>query len=212
MAGLFIPGWGAHAGLYRAALPRGWQALEPPTFRTTRGSFAAYRVWLADMLAEHPGAIDLGGHSFGAALAVLAAHDSPASVRRLVLVEPAGLPLDKPMPRSMLDFALQAFGGAYPSREAARATMSVLAAPRAALRLARTVRMLNLRDEFEQLRARELPCTVVGARSDTLTPTGHCRSIAELLGADYRELTVDGGHMWFLGAAALHRRQFAPSS
>jgi len=42
--------------------------------------------------------------------------------------------------------------------------------------------------------------TVVGVVTDTLVTPDHCRRAAGLLGATYRELTVEGGHMWMLSA------------
>src|SRR5271168_2231901 len=97
MRGLFVPGWGATAALYGAGLPEGWQALELPTFRATRGELDAYRGWLGGELACHRTPVTLAGHSMGAALVVLAAAERPESVERLILLSPAGLPLDKPL-------------------------------------------------------------------------------------------------------------------
>ena len=47
---LFIPGFGAPAGLYRPALAAGWTALELPRFRSTQGVLRAYRAWLESEL------------------------------------------------------------------------------------------------------------------------------------------------------------------
>jgi hypothetical protein len=43
---LFVPGWGASSGIYRAGLPESWEGLDPPRFRQTRGRLDAYREWL----------------------------------------------------------------------------------------------------------------------------------------------------------------------
>jgi pimeloyl-ACP methyl ester carboxylesterase len=198
MPGVFIPGWGASAALYRGLVPGDWDVLEPPSFRASKGALGAYRAWLRDELARRPGPITLGGHSFGAALAVLAANDGHANIDRLVLVGPAGLPLSKPLGRSMRDFGAQVVTGLYPLVEAVRLTRAALAAPNSALRLAQAVRRLDLRSELRSLRGKGVPCTVVAADTDTLTTPAHCRAIAELAGGDYRELSVGGGHMWFL--------------
>ncbi len=101
MSALFLPGWGARASLYRTAVPAGWEVLEPPSFRATGGSLGAYSTWLADELGRRTGPFTLGGHSFGAALTVLAAARGEVEVERLVLVDPAGLPAleaDAPLP------------------------------------------------------------------------------------------------------------------
>ena len=209
MSALFLPGWGARASLYRTAVPAGWEVLEPPSFRATRGSLEAYSTWLTDELARRTGPFTLGGHSFGAALAVLAAARGEAEVERLVLVDPAGLPLSKPMRLCLRDFTRQLVTGVYPVVPAVQSVGSSLAAPRAALRLARAVYALDLHDELAELRERGLPMTVLAAGTDTLTPPAHCRAVATLAGAEYQELDVAGGHVWFLVAAPQLRRRLA---
>jgi pimeloyl-ACP methyl ester carboxylesterase len=197
---LFIPGWGARASLYRDALPPGWEVLQPPSFRATRGAIEAYPAWLSGELERRTGPFVLGGHSFGAALAVLAAARGEAEVERLVLVDPAGLPLSKAMRLALRDFARQLVGGVYPWRPAAESVFSALAAPRAARRLARAVYSLDLREQLAGIRARGIPCTVLAAETDTLTPPAYCRRIAELAGGEFEKLAVSGGHVWFLVA------------
>ena len=209
MLALFIPGWGAHPSLYREALPSGWEVLAPPSFRASRGSFAAYPAWLRSELESRTGPFVLGGHSFGAALAVLAASGGEHPIDRLVLVDPAGLPLSKPNRACLADFASQLRSGLYPAVPAARSIGATLVAPRAALRLAGSVRSLDLSPELDELRRRGVPCTVVTADTDTLTPPAHCRAVARLAGGEYRELSVAGGHVWFLAAAGLFRSQLA---
>jgi hypothetical protein len=75
------------------------------------------------------------------------------------------------------------------------ATNMVLA-PRAALRLAREVHDLDLTPELQQVRAYGFQCTVVACSSDRLTTCAHCRRLAGLVGADYRELEAPDGHIW----------------
>jgi hypothetical protein len=41
--------------------------------------------------------------------------------------------------------------------------------------------------------------TVVGCSTDTLVTSDSCRRAADLLGARYDELEVEGGHMWMFG-------------
>ncbi len=45
--------------------------------------------------------------------------------------------------------------------------------------------------------------TVIGCATDTMITFDHCRRAAGLLGARYRELTLDGGHLWMFA----HPRQ-----
>jgi len=197
-AGLFMPGWSATAGLYTPGLPATWEALELPSFRSTRGELPRYRRWLDAEIASRGGPVSLGGHSLGSVLAILAAADKPELVERLILVSPAGLPLSKPIGASAVTLAGQILRGCYPARELCRAAAGTAVAPRAALRLGRTVHDLDLRPELERIRVRRIPCTVIGCASDELTTPAHCRRLAALLDADYRELDARDGHIWMI--------------
>jgi len=197
---LFLPGWGAPGSLYIPGLAPGWTALEPPSFAATRGSLELYRSWVLSELQgrEHPSC--LAGHSMGGALAVLAAAAAPEKVSRLILFSPAGLPLGKPMAVSLARFAQQAATGRYASTEAFAAVARAAAAPRSALRLARSLRALDLAQEMRAVRASGVPVEVVGCATDTLVTPANSRSVAHLLGGSYRELPCAGGHMWMLDA------------
>jgi pimeloyl-ACP methyl ester carboxylesterase len=193
---LFVPGWGAPASLYRRGLPEGWEVLELPSFRETGGDFGRYRDWLRDEIAARPHPVTLAGHSMGGALGVLAAVDEPESIERLILVSPAGLPLAKPLRGSALTGLGQILRGCYPFAAFHQMAVNMVTAPRAALKLAREVHDLDLTPELEQLRALGVQCTVVGCSSDRLTTCAHCRQLADLVGADYRELEAPDGHIW----------------
>lgn len=209
MTALFVPGWGARASLYQGALPPGWDVLQPPSFRATHGEIDVTIEWLRGQLAWRRTRVVLGGHSFGAALAVIAAAREWAEVERLVLVSPAGLPLSKPMHRAGLAFVRQFVTGVYPLRPGLESALGAFAAPVAALRLARAVYRLDLRDELEAIRARGIPVTVVTAAADTLTSSEACREIARLAGGTCDVLDVPGGHVWFLRDAPQLRRRLA---
>src|SRR5881397_2907009 len=168
LTGLFLPGWGATAGLYAAGLPAGWQALELPSFREGRGEFLLYRRWLEDELVRRGAPVALAGHSMGGVLALLAAIDRPELVERLVLVSPAGLPLTKTMRATTATFVRQVVSGRYPLGHLRRVVARAASAPGSALRLARTVHELDVRPELE--RFEQLQCSVVGCTTDTLTP------------------------------------------
>lgn len=200
MRKLFLPGFGASGRLYARGLGHGWEALDPPSFRITHGVFARYRGWLDRELDRSNEAVWLAGHSMGGALAVLAAASVPERVARLTLVCPAGLPLRKPIPHSLGQFVSQVARRRYDLRELRREVGQALDAPRAAVRLARSVRALDLSLEMQRVRASGIPTEVVGCATDTLVTPAHCRTAATLLGADYRELALDGGHMWMLTA------------
>lgn len=196
LRGLFLPGWGATARLYMAGLPEGWVALELPSFRQSRGEFFVYHRWLDYELGRHATPVALAGHSMGAVLALLAAIDRPELVERLVLVSPAGLPLTKTMRSSMATFVRQVLSGRYRLGHLGWMVGSVARSPVSALRLARDVHGLDIRQGLERLDVDRVPCTVVGCTTDTLTPPGHCRELATALGADYREVDAHDGHIW----------------
>jgi pimeloyl-ACP methyl ester carboxylesterase len=199
MVQLFVPGWGAPPALY--PVPPDWVVLAPPPFAAA-STLEARLGWLRRELDCYDGRIVLAGHSMGAALAVLAAAERPHKVERLALLSPAGLPLMKPVHESLRDFTRQLRTRLYPRGQAVRAAGAVLAAPRAAWQLAFAVRTLDLR---AQLAALDVRADVIACTTDTLTPAAHCRRIASLLRAGYRELDLPGGHMWMLA----DRRAFA---
>jgi pimeloyl-ACP methyl ester carboxylesterase len=197
---LFLPGWGARGRLYHPGLPPGWKAVQSPRFERNAGSFATHLGWIVSELDRRSHAVELAGHSMGGALAIAAAAARPDRVSRLVLISPAGLPLSKPMGRSLAEFARGALLGHYPPAEIAASLSMALRAPRDAFRLARAVHDADLTAEMCAVRAAGIPTTVIGCASDTLVTVLHCRAVADLIGARYRELTLTGGHMWMLGA------------
>ena len=194
---LFLPGWGAPAASYRLGMPVGWDVLEPPSFAASGGSFASYRCWVEVELRGR-GRSSLAGHSMSGALAILAAAEMPELVERLVLIAPAGLPLDKPIRQSGRDFLGQLARGDYPRRLALSGLLALVRAPRAALVLAQQVRALDLRRECARVRTAGIPTTVIGCVTDTLVTNDKGRSLARALGARYEELDLRGGHMWML--------------
>jgi pimeloyl-ACP methyl ester carboxylesterase len=196
MGGLFVPGWGATPGLYRAGLPEGWVALALPSFRHTGGDFGAYRRWLVDEIARRPTPIVVAGHSMGGTLALLAAAEQPELVQQVIMLSPAGLPLTKPMRASVRTFARQVLRGCYPAGELGRMVTGAAASPRSALKLARTVHRLDLAPELERIRASGVRCTIVACARDELTTSAHCRALAAALDADFRELEAAEGHIW----------------
>ncbi|HKA26763.1 MAG TPA: alpha/beta fold hydrolase [Gaiellaceae bacterium] len=200
MRKLFLPGYGATGRLYARGLEEGWQALEPPPFHATNGALASYVDWVRRELRRNDRPIWLAGHSMGGALAMLATTADPRRVARLTLVSPAGLPLRKPIPASLVLFATQVARRRYGFDEIRREVGQALRAPRAALRLAQAVRRLDLTSEMRSLRASGVPVEVVGCSTDSLVTPAHCREVASILGADYRELELAGGHMWMLTA------------
>jgi pimeloyl-ACP methyl ester carboxylesterase len=132
----------------------------------------------------------------GAALALLAAADRPEAVARLILLSPSGLPLAKPLYAIALTFLGQFLRRRYPMRELGRSAVNTVLAPRSALRLAAEVHDLDLTRELGPVRAQGVPCTVVACTEDGLATPEHCRRLAALLDAEYRELDSPDGHIW----------------
>jgi pimeloyl-ACP methyl ester carboxylesterase len=206
-SGLFIPGWGAQAGYYRRAMPPGWEVAQPPSFGASRGSTDIYREWLRTEWRAHGEPPALAGHSYGAALAVAGTAAGEVEPERLVLVNPAGLPLTKSFVRCAVDFSRRFWW--FPLGDLARSARHLVAHPVDAVRLARAVYALDLREQLEELKRRGIRCTVVATRSDTLSPPQLGRRVAEYAGGEYRELDAPGGHLWFLRAPDLLRQQLA---
>jgi hypothetical protein len=107
------------------------------------------------------------------------------------------------MVASLATFLGQIARGWYPMGDLGRAVGGVVRAPRAAVSVARAVHDLDLTPELERLRASGVASTVVGCSTDRLTTPAHCRRVAALLGAAYREVDAPGGHVWMIADPAL---------
>jgi pimeloyl-ACP methyl ester carboxylesterase len=205
MQRLFVPGLGARVRAY-SGLPPEWEPLQPPA-----GSLRTLHHWLHDEIRRRPVPVVVAGHSMGGALAVIAAAHFPGAIAGLVLIAPAGLPLQKPIRASLADLGRQLSRGTHDLRDVASSLRMLARAPRASLRLVRSLRRLDLSTEMRIVREAGIPVTVVGCRRDTLVPPVLARQIASLLGASYAELDAADGHVWPIArrdllAAELHHR------
>ncbi len=205
--GIFLPGYGARAASFARGLPEGWTAVQPPPLRRTKGSLRVLAAWATALVQGQPAPVALAGHSTGGALALLAAASAPDRVTGLVLLSPAGLPLDSPYGKVTRQAIANTLRGRYAPRDVVASLADLLSAPRAGLRLARRVETLDLTHAMHGVRDSGIPVTVVAATTDALIPPAHCRRVAELLRARYREVNVAGGHTWMYGRWERFRRE-----
>src|SRR5262249_18318927 len=120
-------------------------------------------------------------------------------IEGLVLIAPAGLPLTKPIRRSVRDALRQLRDGQHRPRDVAASLLDLARTPRVSARLVRTLRRLDLSTSLQTIRSARIPTVVIGCASDTLVSPRQSRAIAGMLGADYRELASTGGHVWMFG-------------
>lgn len=193
---LFLPGFGARARAYAEGLPLGWEAFQPPPPSVTHGSLSSLRESVVREIEQQPGGALVAGHSMGAALAVLAAVTVPEQIDGLLLIAPAGLPLRKPLRRSVADLGRQLARRQYPLADVVAGARELVAAPLGTARLVRALRRLDLSTAMERVRDAGIRTLVVGCTTDTLVTPEQCRLAARLLGAEYRELAIGGGHVW----------------
>jgi pimeloyl-ACP methyl ester carboxylesterase len=224
---VFLHGWGLSHRTYRRGLERlvgsGVQVLAPalPGFGGTAGlparefSLTGYADWVAAFLDEigvdEP--VTLVGHSFGGGVALLAAHDHPDRVDRLVLVNSIGgsvwatrgeLPLllsDRPVWDWGLHLAAHALSVRSFTRVvpviAADAVPNALLHPTLVWKVGRLARDADLAAELEELKRRRVPVVIVWGRDDSVLPWACAESLAVALGAP-EVVTVPGNHSWLL--------------
>jgi pimeloyl-ACP methyl ester carboxylesterase len=146
------------------------------------------RDWLVAEFRHQPEPVVLGGHSMGAALAMLAAAAVPDRVAGLVLIAPAGLPLTKPISQSLRDSLRQLREGRHRTRDVLESLWDLVSVPVTSIRLVRTLRRLDLSHTMDAIRSTGIPVALIGCTSDTLVPPRLTRTMSGLLGARYREL------------------------
>ena len=147
--------------------------------------------WLASWArAAALGPADLVGHSLGAVLCARLAARHPETVRRLVLVAPAGLPA-RTATGSALPLALELLRS-RPRLLALLARDSIRSGPFAIGTAARAVVATDLRLDLPLV---EAPTLVVLGERDLLIPAWHGEELARSL-SDARVVVLDGaGHV-----------------
>lgn len=222
---VLLHGWALAHHTYRAVIEsiaeQGVRVVAPalPGFGGTRElpgeslSLAGYARWLADFLdaieVDEPAVVV--GHSFGGGVAIRLAHDQPARVRSLVLVNSVGgsswrkgQTMRSIAERPLWDWGLHFPGDVWPVRQASRVLPVVaedllpnlLRNPRAIVRVANLARRADLRAELEALRDRGLPITIIWGTRDGIIPRESFEALCVASGVE--GTVVDGSHSWLL--------------
>jgi pimeloyl-ACP methyl ester carboxylesterase len=223
---LFLHGWALGSHSYKRALKRlvglGCEVLAPalPGFGGTADlpeeqfSIDGYAGWVADFLdaagVEEP--VFAVGHSFGGGVAIQFAHDHPARVRTLVLVNSVGGSAwrrNGSAVRSMAERPLWDWGIHFPRDilplpQITRvlpviledAVPNLIRNPMAVWRVAQLARTADLTEELEELKRRELPVVVLWGEQDRIITRDSFDALCEAIGAAGE--VVGGNHSWLL--------------
>ncbi|MGP8060000.1 MAG: alpha/beta fold hydrolase [Acidimicrobiales bacterium] len=224
---LFLHGWGLDHKAYKRALSRlvaaGVHVLAPalPGFGGTAAlpkesmSLSGYGEWAAQFLTavgvDQPALVM--GHSFGGGVAIVVAHDYPARVRALVLVNSIGgsawtrrgSTIRSMAERPLWDWGIHFPADLLPVRQARRVLPVIIAEalpnivrdPRAFFGAAGLVRRADLTAELDELRRRGLPVVVLWGQRDQLITRASFEDMCKTLGQPQR-VTVPGTHAWLL--------------
>jgi pimeloyl-ACP methyl ester carboxylesterase len=223
LAVVFLHGWALGQRSYKRALKRlvhmGCHVYAPalPGFGGTPNlteapSFDGYADWVAKFLdavgVNEPAFV--AGHSFGGGVAIKLAHDYPARVRYLVLINSVGgttwswanlahsitsrppwtWPFHPPelVPlrymRRMLPIIVE------------DAVPNLLRNPLGLLNVVNLVRRADLLTELEELKRRELPVVVLWGDHDTIIPKASFAALCRAIGSEGE--VIEGRHSWLL--------------
>jgi len=219
---LFLHGWALAHLAYREALrqlaragARVWAPALPgfggtPELSAPYYSFEGYASWV-DGFATAVG-IDgpafVVGHSFGGGVAIRYAHDFPAGVQSLALINSVGgatwRGLRTMADRPLWDWGIHFPADVLPGRQLRRvipvvledAVPNLVRNPRAVWRVAQLARKADLTSELEELRRRELPVAVFWGAQDKIIPRASFEAMCRALDAPGE--VVPGAHSWLL--------------
>jgi pimeloyl-ACP methyl ester carboxylesterase len=224
---VFLHGWALTHHTYRRALRRlvdqGLRVYAPalPGLGGTAElpkedrSLAGYAQWLDRFMATVgiDGPATLVGHSFGGGVAIQTAHDWPARVARLILVNSiggsawstSGGVIRSMRERPLWDWGLHLPRDLLPGRQLTRvvpvivgdAVPNLLRNPRAVWRVADLARNADLTSQLEELKRRRLPVVILWGQRDSVLPRASVDSLRAALG-DPMLITVPGSHNWLL--------------
>jgi pimeloyl-ACP methyl ester carboxylesterase len=223
---LFLHGWGLSYTAYRPALARlagnGFRVIAPalpgfggtPALPDAEFSLRGYADWVAELLDVVGVAtpVLVVGHSFGGGVAIRLAHDHPAMVDRLVLVNSIGgsvwargSTVRAVADRPLWDWGLHVPADLLPHRQLTRVLPVIIEDllpnvrrnGRAVWRAANLARRADLGPELAELRERGLPVVILWGQSDRLISDVTLESLRSALG-DPELVTVPGAHNWLL--------------
>lgn len=226
---LFLHGWALGQHTYRRVIQQiaakdCWViAPSMPGFGDTAPladddfSLTGYAAWLVALLdsLEVSERVVVVGHSFGGGVAIRLAHDYPARVRSLVLVNSIGGSAWKQgrtvrslAERPLWDWGLHFPADVWPIRQATRVlpvvaedlVPNLVRRPRSLVKVANLARRADLRPELEALRQRQLPITILWGQRDGVIPRESFEALCVAAGANGTE--VDGSHSWLLADPA----------
>lgn len=224
---VFLHGWGLAHRSYRRGLKRlarpgvAVYALALPGFGGTEElpesefNLVGYAGWVsrAIMALGITEPVVLIGHSFGGGVAIQTAHDHPALVSHLILVNSIGGSVwsrrdgqDRSMrERPWWDWGLHLPAETLSRRQVRRilpiivadAVPNVLRQPGTVWRIGKLARDADLTSELNVLKQRRLPVVILWGTSDEVIPPMALESMREALGGP-PIVTVDGNHNWLL--------------
>jgi pimeloyl-ACP methyl ester carboxylesterase len=175
-------------------------------------SIAGFAEWVDEFCnAVHLDRVVVIGHSFGGGVAIRLAHDHPARVQSLVLVNSIGgsawkqgSRLRSLAERPLWDWGLHFPADIWPLPQATKvipviledALPNLVRNPRNMYRVGMMARRADLRRELEALRVSGLPITVLWAKRDGVIPREAFE--ATCVAAGVTGHVVDGSHSWLL--------------
>ena len=224
---VFLHGWGLAHRAYKRALERlasqNLRVYAPalPGFGGTQRlpleqlTLAGYAEWTNRFLAAvgERDPVCLIGHSFGGGVAIQTAHDWPASVSRLIVVNSIGGSVwshadgvvRHMRERPLWDWGLHLPADVLPIRQLTRvlpvivkdALPNLVRSPASIWHVAHLARLADLTTELEEIQRRRLPVVILWGQNDTVIPYACLESMRSAAGADV--ITVPGNHSWLLG-------------
>jgi pimeloyl-ACP methyl ester carboxylesterase len=208
---LFLHGWPLSSGAFRASLEylaSNYHIIAPdlPGFGKSDyvpslQNYEAYSDWVFDFLkALKINQVNLVGHSMGGGIALMTAYQYPAIVRKLVLLDCAGIPLRHNLTKAILwklvDLIAQTWEAKFSLNLAplisATVWNTIFRYP-AAWKSLRVPLNQDLRPIFPNI---QTPCLILWGENDRTTPLAHGVEISEHIPNAQLSVVENGYHEW----------------